>query len=69
MTWTTVTKGSWSASSSDSAAETVAGLALPGSWPFHPPGTILVRRDQVPNLPSIEPGPSPEGTSTKKAKK
>lgn len=51
-TMTVVSKGSWS-EAKGTPAQVTATLALPGSWHWHPVATtVLVRADQVANLPA-----------------
>lgn len=57
MTWTTTDHGSWHSATTDTPADMAGGLALPGSWPWHPAGTVLVRADQIANLPVTPPDP------------
>ena len=42
--------GSWS-QVTGTAGQVTTTLALPGSWKWFPPLTVLVRNDQVANLP------------------
>jgi hypothetical protein len=48
MTWTALKPaGSWGVATSSAPATDMATiLALPGSWPWYPTGTALVRKDQ-----------------------
>lgn len=55
MTWTVTDHGSWSSATTDTPADAPGALDLPGSWPWFPAGTVLVRADQIANLPVAPP--------------
>jgi hypothetical protein len=52
MAWTLKPAGSWTQASGTVPADVVTALALPGSWRWYPLGWLLVRNDQVANLPA-----------------
>lgn len=59
MAWLTQRHGSWSSATTDTPADRVAALELTGSWPWFR-GAVLVRADQVANLPeTVDPPPDP----------
>jgi hypothetical protein len=60
--YTKTDHGSWTSVHSDTAAEESDALALPGSWTWWPRRTVLVRRDQLANLPPPVPLPPPFAT-------
>ena len=62
MTWTVADHGSWHSASSTVPGDLPDAMALPGTWLWHPAGTILVRSDQVANLES-DTAPAPTLTS------